>query len=708
MKSLRQARRGSVILIAVIFSAVLAIVAGSLLGYTMSERRLNQRSALRYEAKNAAEAVLEYGAAELSVRFKSDLNFSSSALATSPLEVFGTRVASLFANSGGVRWTNIDPGSIRLWVSQTSESGRRYIDPTNPANDFDPLRGQRVSVRAVRMLATAAATTTTGLSAVAQATQLFEVREAALFNYAIFYNLPMEFHPSPAMTIVGPVHSNYDTNLTEGNGLRFMGMFSTAGKFTAGATTAGRPNGRNIAFTTGIDDDGVGGIDTVSIVNPAVNGRALSTYVDSDLNQRDASLNFGDTASQIWRGFVQDESHGVMPHNPPGVLTGADAHKLIEPPDATGTATIESQKFSKRAGLYLVVEPDGRVTTLNGADFAVEYKSQPAASRAAWRANAANLPKIVTPPSGMVNSTRRMYDHREGRWVNMVDINVGVMRTAVNTTTPNAASNFKVDGADWSIDGTSGWNGIVYVDVESPLSGYNTTSDVGGVGTGSGSRTAVRLVNGAQLPNRSAVSAGRAEGLTVATNAPAYLVGHYNSNGTLAADLSDMTTPETNEVPAAIVADSVNILSRAWWDASTAKPIGDGTSSSTTRPAAGATEISCAFLTGIVATTGSSNTNYSGGVENYPRFHENWGNISLRYRGSIVALFESTIATGPWSSARYGAPRREWGFNSMFGDGRYPPGTPRLRTFRRLDYRDLSNAEFSALLADTRLGFTAM
>ena len=96
-------------------------------------------------------------------------------------------------------------------------------------------------------------------------------------------------------------------------------------------------------------------------------------------------------------------------------------------------------------------------------------------------------------------------------------------------------------------------------------------------------------------------------------------------------------------------------------------------------------------------------------MENYPRFHENWSNRSLRYRGSIVALFTSEVATGVWADARYGAPRREWGFNSMFGSQRrYPPGTPIIRTFRRIDYRDVSEDEFNTLLADANLSFTEM
>jgi hypothetical protein len=37
-----------------------------------------------------------------------------------------------------------------------------------------------------------------------------------------------------------------------------------------------------------------------------------------------------------------------------------------------------------------------------------------------------------------------------------------------------------------------------------------------------------------------------------------------------------------------------------------------------------------------------------------------------------------------------------------------PPGAPRLRTYRRLDYRDLSAAEFTTLLANENLEFIAM
>jgi len=692
-------RRGSVILISLIFTSVIGILAGSLLSYSMSERRLNQHSQLRYESKNAAEAALEYGAAELVVRFRSDLNFSTDQLEVTPVETHLDRAGTLFANAGAVPWTNVDPDSVELWVSQLSESGRRFIDPNNPENDFDPLRGQTVSVQAVRLLARASASNISGMTAITYATQLFEIREAALFNYAIFYNIDMEFHPGAAMNIFGPVHSNRPMYLTTNASLAMRSTTTTAGNLILGDKGVGRTIVYNISFTNGTSQ--------VTANNPTVGGTAVGSYVDSLLENRVSGKNFHDIASQAWRGYVQDSSHGIAAQTPPGVTTPEEARELILPPDSAGNASREAQKFSNKAGLYVVVETGGNVVSFKSPADATAYKAVVPASRAAWRA--ANPDKIVVPPTGMIENRRRMYDHREGRWVNMIDVNMGVMRTAVNTATADAATNFKVDGDDWDIDSTSGWNGIVYVDVENPLAGFTSTSDVGTMGTGSGTRTAVRLVNGTHLPNRAAVNAAQPEGLTVATNTTAYVTGHFNADGTLAADMSDTTLPEAGEVPAAVIADAINILSQSWWNSGTGTPTGDSTSANTTRPAASHTEVSAAFITGVVESTqGGGGSRYSGGVENYPRLHENWSGRNFRYRGSMIALYASAVGTGWWNNARYSAPARQWGHNALFSNGRYPPGTPRLRTYRRLDYRDLSAAEFTTLLANENLEFIAM
>lgn len=712
--SFRRSDRGSIILTVVISTTVLLFISAGLLAYGLTERRINRLTQLRFQAKNAAEGVLEYAASEVSNRLNNNFNFSSTEFETSPTLVYNSRAPVLYATGDG-QYNYVDPSAATLHASLISSATKRYIDPLNPANDYDPLRGQWVTSRTIRFLSSARAEDASGRSSVSHGTQSIEIRDAALFNYAIFYNLTMEFHPSPSMTIAGPVHSNKDSFLTEQNTLSFLGTYTTAGKLTVGAYTSGRPSGRRISFTTGVDEDGDGTNDLITANNPTIDGNSVGTYIDSFINSRDSDLNFRDLASQVWNGYVQDSSHGVTQQTPPGVITGSQAHDLIEAPNTSTSAdaSIEAQKFSNKAGLYLVVESNGRVTSFYSAADAAAYKS--AGNRNSWRA--ANPNKIVTLPADTTKNNRRLYDHREGKWVNTIDVNLGRVREAVNETDTNSdgtVDRLKVNGADWDLDNTGGgstgkWNGIVYVDVESPNTGYSANSDVGSMGTGSGTRTAVRLLNGSKLPDRSAVNPSNSalpEGLTFATNAPVYVAGNYNADGNL--NTGSLTAPESSsEAPAAIVADAINVLSSAWVDAS-GKPVGDATSNSTSRPAAGHTEVSAAFLTGIVSSTSTSNNDYSGGVENYPRFHEDWANKSLRYRGSIVALFESEIARGKWSSAKYGAPKREWGFNSMFGNGQYPPGTPIVRTYRRLDFRDITKAEYDALLADVNLGFTEM
>jgi hypothetical protein len=71
-------------------------------------------------------------------------------------------------------------------------------------------------------------------------------------------------------------------------------------------------------------------------------------------------------------------------------------------------------------------------------------------------------------------------------------------------------------------------------------------------------------------------------------------------------------------------------------------------------------------------TTGDTSTNfeegavgqgksYNGGLENYPRFHEDWGNSStLFYRGSFVSLNRPRKVNGLWCSTG-GSVTREQG-----------------------------------------------
>ena len=466
--------RGFALVTVVILATLLCITAAALLRYAGTEFRLNLRNQLRFQAKNAAEAMLEYGAAELMTRLERNVNFSTNELHSAPLSVQNSRKSTLFAQ-GASSYNNVDPTALRFWASQYSESTRRYVDPNDPGNAYDPLRGQNVRSQTIRLLASAAASAP-GLTESQYSTQSVEIRDVFLFNYAIFYNITMELHPGANMTVSGPVHSNVNSYFSTDATLTFMNNLTTAGRFTAGMLATGRPAGLNVFITNGLDVNNDGVPDATVAVNSSAirnaNNQALGTYVDSQLSTRSPGNSFNQVASQTWRGNLQDSSMGILPQNLPGIQTGnsAQAHTLIEPPDTSGSANanVEAQKYSNKAGLYIFqganpgAAPPAPVAFTRPAD-SVAYKAQAtAAARAAWIA--ANPTRVVALPAGMVNPNRRMYDFREGAWVNTVDVDVGKMRTAVIAATAGAASNIKTWNSasssyntDWNLDASGGW-----------------------------------------------------------------------------------------------------------------------------------------------------------------------------------------------------------------------------------------------------------
>jgi hypothetical protein len=183
----------------------------------------------------------------------------------------------------------------------------------------------------------------------------------------------------------------------------------------------------------------------------------------------------------------------------------------------------------------------------------------------------------------------------------------------------------------------------------------------------------VRLINGEMLPPK---------GLTVATPNPIYIRGNYNVtvSGT---PVNLGTTNTTATVPASVAADAVTILSGNWSDGNSDKDIGSRVAASTT--------VNCAILAGNVATVSGS---YSGGLENFPRFLEDWSGQTLTYNGSLVALFDSVFATAPWSGngasvAIYSPPIRNWAFDQNFNDiTKIPPSSPQVRLMIRGAWAD--------------------
>jgi hypothetical protein len=234
-----------------------------------------------------------------------------------------------------------------------------------------------------------------------------------------------------------------------------------------------------------------------------------------------------------------------------------------------------------------------------------------------------------------VSITNSFWDARESKTVKPIDINIGKLAAWSLT---NSSLRYSVVGSNLILSS-------VYVLDLRALPGN--------------SLGAVRVVNGLQLPPN---------GLTVATGRPLYVQGDYNQLNS--AYLGTANTSTTR--PASLVADAITVLSDAWMDLN-----------STSEPGAKPTTVNAAFLTGAVDTTLG---HYSGGMENFPRFLENWGLANaFTYNGSMVKMFPSLYATNVWGKANvYNPPKRNWAYDANFDDPtKLPPKTPSLLQVNR-------------------------
>ncbi len=90
--------------------------------------------------------------------------------------------------------------------------------------------------------------------------------------------------------------------------------------------------------------------------------------------------------------------------------------------------------------------------------------------------------------------------------------------------------------------------------------------------------------------------------------------------------------------------------------------------------------------------TAGAYPNYGGGLENFPRFLEDWGGVDMLYRGSLVSLFQSRYAKRKrwaWDSY-YDPPTRDWAFDMAFRDPtKLPPGTPTVGSVIQTAFRPI-------------------
>jgi len=208
----------------------------------------------------------------------------------------------------------------------------------------------------------------------------------------------------------------------------------------------------------------------------------------------------------------------------------------------------------------------------------------------------------------------------------------------------------------------------------------------------SGARHVLKLVAGGMtagtsyLPVRPDNNGG---GFTVASENPVYVQGNYNSGPTDPFWGGGVNT--TPHSAAAIIADTVTVLSNQWNDANS---LNNPTTPGNRNP-----NLDTYYR---MAVSGGKNIPFpipawagvgqdfgtDGGLHNFLRYLENWGG-NLWYNGSLVSMYYSEYNTGVFKCCAtvYGPPPRKYYFDTLFlNPSNLPPGTPMFQDVVSLSY----------------------
>ncbi len=384
--SLCARRRGSALLTVVMLTAMMAILTASMLRYTMSERRGNERNRLILRAKNQAENIALYSAEQLIPK----------------LNRMGTAPVGVFPWSGASANRIYMPPAVVLDSAFTSNSVgmemRAGIESATPyalVNDItSPNTGRQVSTPKVPIFAKATATHSSMGSVTAYAEQDMQLSLTPLFQFGIFYNMDLEFFPGQNMTIAGPVHTNGRLMARGEQGgsatVTFTDRVTTAqGLYADGqikATYVKRP---------GSTSSGAGGTGAVyysntsgSTYNLQSSGGVWRDHKYGTSTETTTTVNQFETfATSTYGGNVRSSAHGVSKLELPGIGSYQETddpsttederdngRQLIEPRDpfkwngtswaaTTDDAATKELKIARKAGLYIVVNPDDTVRT---------------------------------------------------------------------------------------------------------------------------------------------------------------------------------------------------------------------------------------------------------------------------------------------------------------------------------------------------------
>jgi hypothetical protein len=396
-----------------------------------------------------------------------------------------------------------------------------------------------------------------------------------------------------------------------------------------------------------------------------VNGRVHAN--NSIYTGTGASLTFNGTvtcngtiSSPAWNGQGpgwndKGSFNGSPPYrtNVPSVALSigtTNVHNAIEMPPPTGESPTSIQGQARLYNQAQTVLLVSNTTVKMKIQASIDYQV-PGADPTPITLTSTNIPSALATNFPFLTTTNTFTDQRENKTILTTQIDVGKYAQWIKTNSSILAK---------FSSGSGTYPTILYV-------ADNRT-------TNSTQITGVRLTNGIAPPANGGL------GWSVATPDPLYILGNYNctNNSHLG------TTNTSTAIPSAFFSDALTILSGAWKDSLSKSDYTSRQASNTT--------VNAAILTGVVPSTGSSSSQFCGGVHNLPRLLEDWDTPSARtltLNTAIMNLFNSKIATHQFVNpgTYYDPPTRKFSYDLNFLDpARQPPGVPCALVLIRLNW----------------------
>jgi hypothetical protein len=619
-------QRGSVLIATMFFMILLTALSLSVLDVALNTHRLSMRNQLRAEARAVAESELEY----LFYQFKLTVVTGTTA-DTAP---------SVLAQQGrcdeGDTPTTTRAPFLKLYQDAGWTVRRALLKVRGPSLGTIPntTKTGYYTYVVARVEVIPPASNVFALSTRVRAGRRLMNSTTSIFQYSIFYQGDLELNPGTPTVVDGDIISNGSIymgavtglTLTINNTIRLLST-KYLNRSADGNTTYWNPGApaTSFSFDPPVGSDGSSILDTTHAqVDPMDEPENLLGGIDvtamatsrpdlfGPLNRTDASVW---SAAEVKIAENNVERSLITP--PPG------ASSTLEFPNAvTGTtddSVISVRRTYNKAGLIVTVAADRSfiVTNASGTDVTAAYGS-------------------------VVTGTTSVYDKREGKSVEITDLDVSALVTKLAS------------------DAT--FEGVVYVNF---------------LGCSSTTPAAVRLKNGTDLTSLSST------GLSIATNGGLYLQGSYNT-----VKFTD-TNGNSRCVPAMLMGDAITVLSTNWSDANASAALASRVASLSSAEIADDNRMT--INAGLLTGNSPSTTSYSsGGAQNLVRYLENWSGFKVLFYGSLGQLFNSKHFVGPYKGVGtafdiYIQPSRDFRFDKNL-PVYTPPGAPVSTAFSRGSY----------------------